>query len=137
MAARTGSAIWTGDLQDGSGRLVVGAQRWEADYSFRSRFTDDAMGSTNPVELLAAAHARRHSSGAGAPAPGRLSFATSFARSLPPPASRCPAAAVGVPASARRDCCPGPVPEALSTDAVAGEVRFFADSPRSTACARC
>ena len=57
MAARTGSAIWTGDLQDGSGRLVVGPQRWEADYSFRSRFTDDAVGSTNPEELLAAAHA--------------------------------------------------------------------------------
>ena len=57
MAARTGSATWTGDLQDGSGRLVVGPQRWEADYSFRSRFTDDAAGSTNPEELLAAAHA--------------------------------------------------------------------------------
>jgi osmotically inducible protein OsmC len=57
MAARTGSANWTGDLQDGSGRLVVGPQRWEADYSFRSRFTDDATGSTNPEELLAAAHA--------------------------------------------------------------------------------
>ena len=57
MAARTGSAIWTGDLQDGSGRLVVGPQRWEADFSFRSRFTDDAVGSTNPEELLAAAHA--------------------------------------------------------------------------------
>ena len=57
MAARTGSAIWTGDLQDGSGRLAVGPQRWEADYSFRSRFTDDATGSTNPEELLAAAHA--------------------------------------------------------------------------------
>ena len=48
MAARTGSAIWTGDLQDGSGRLVVGPSRWEAGYSFRSRFTDDAVGSTNP-----------------------------------------------------------------------------------------
>ena len=23
MAARTGSATWTGDLQDGSGRLIV------------------------------------------------------------------------------------------------------------------
>jgi len=57
MAARTGSAIWTGDLQDGSGRLAVGPQRWEADYSFRSRFTDDATDSTNPEELLAAAHA--------------------------------------------------------------------------------
>ena len=57
MAARTGSATWTGDLSDGGGRLVVGPSRWEADYSFRSRFTDDATGSTNPEELLAAAHA--------------------------------------------------------------------------------
>ena len=57
MAARTGSATWTGDLSGGSGRLVVGPSRWEADYSFRSRFTDDATGRTNPEELLAAAHA--------------------------------------------------------------------------------
>jgi len=57
MAARIGSATWTGDLSDGSGRLVVGPSRWEAGYSFRSRFTDDATGSTNPEELLAAAHA--------------------------------------------------------------------------------
>ena len=57
MAARTGSATWTGDLRDGNGRLVVGPRRWEADFSFRSRFTDDATTSTNPEELLAAAHA--------------------------------------------------------------------------------
>ena len=57
MAARTGSATWTGDLRDGSGRLTVGPRRWEAGYSFRSRFTDDAENSTNPEELLAAAHA--------------------------------------------------------------------------------
>lgn len=57
MAARAGSATWTGDLSGGSGRLVVGPSRWEAGYSFRSRFTDDATGSTNPEELLAAAHA--------------------------------------------------------------------------------
>ena len=57
MAARIGSAIWTGGLQDGNGRLVVGPQRWEADFSFRSRFTDDAVNSTNSEELLAAAHA--------------------------------------------------------------------------------
>jgi osmotically inducible protein OsmC len=57
MAARTASATWTGDLSDGSGRLTVGPNRWEADYSFRSRFTDDATASTNPEELLAAAHA--------------------------------------------------------------------------------
>ncbi|MCV2489793.1 OsmC family peroxiredoxin [Geodermatophilus sp. YIM 151500] len=57
MAARTGGATWTGDLRDGSGQLVVGPQRWEAAYSFRSRFSDDTAGSTNPEELLAAAHA--------------------------------------------------------------------------------
>lgn len=57
MTARTGSATWTGDLQDGHGRLVVGPQRWEAGYNFRSRFTDEAEGNTNPEELLAAAHA--------------------------------------------------------------------------------
>ncbi len=57
MAARTGSATWTGDLRDGSGRLAVGPRRWGADFSFRSRFTDDAVDSTNPEELLAAAHA--------------------------------------------------------------------------------
>lgn len=57
MAVRTGSASWAGDLRDGNGRLVVGPQRWEADYSFRSRFTEDGAGSTNPEELLAAAHA--------------------------------------------------------------------------------
>jgi lipoyl-dependent peroxiredoxin len=57
MAARTGSATWTGDLQDGGGRVSVGPRRWEADYSFRSRFTEEAAGGTNPEELLAAAHA--------------------------------------------------------------------------------
>jgi osmotically inducible protein OsmC len=57
MATRTGSATWTGELRDGSGRLVVGQRHWEADFSFRSRFTDDAEHSTNPEELLAAAHA--------------------------------------------------------------------------------
>jgi lipoyl-dependent peroxiredoxin len=57
MATRTGSATWNGALRDGDGRLVVGPRRWEAGFSFRSRFTDDAESSTNPEELLAAAHA--------------------------------------------------------------------------------
>lgn len=57
MAARTGSATWSGDLQNGSGRLSVGPGRWESEYSFRSRFSDDYGGATNPEELLAAAHA--------------------------------------------------------------------------------
>ena len=57
MAVRIGSATWHGALEDGDGRLVVGPQRWESGFSFRSRFTDDTVGSTNPEELLAAAHA--------------------------------------------------------------------------------
>jgi osmotically inducible protein OsmC len=61
MAPRTGSATWSGGLQDGSGRVRVGPGRWESDYSFRSRFTDpdadDPPTGTNPEELLAAAHA--------------------------------------------------------------------------------
>jgi len=57
MAARTGSATWAGDLREGGGHLVVGPGRWEAGFSFRSRFTDDAASHTNPEELLAAAHA--------------------------------------------------------------------------------
>jgi osmotically inducible protein OsmC len=60
MAARTGSATWSGDLRTGSGQLTVGPGRWEAEYSFRSRFNDDldpSAGATNPEELLAAAHA--------------------------------------------------------------------------------
>jgi osmotically inducible protein OsmC len=61
VAPRAGSAVWTGTLQNGSGRLVVGPGRWAADYSFRSRFTDPDTGrpstGTNPEELLGAAHA--------------------------------------------------------------------------------
>jgi osmotically inducible protein OsmC len=60
MAARIGSATWSGDLQDGSGEVVVGPGRWTAGYSFHSRFADtpgDGPGTTNPEELIAAAHA--------------------------------------------------------------------------------
>ncbi len=57
MAARIGSATWSGDLRDGSGEVMVGPGRWTAAYSFRSRFADTADGGTNPEELIAAAHA--------------------------------------------------------------------------------
>src|ERR671923_1862820 len=57
MAPRTGSATWSGDLQNGSGQLAIGPGRWESAYSFRSRFGDDYVGETNPEELLASAHA--------------------------------------------------------------------------------
>ncbi|MCO1657975.1 OsmC family peroxiredoxin [Pseudonocardia humida] len=56
MAPRLGSAEWSGTLQEGAGRVRVGPGRWEADYSFRSRFAERGTGGTNPEELLAAAH---------------------------------------------------------------------------------
>jgi osmotically inducible protein OsmC len=60
VAPRVGSAEWTGTLPDGTGRVRVGPGRWEAGYSYRSRFTDPDTGQpasgTNPEELLAAAH---------------------------------------------------------------------------------
>jgi osmotically inducible protein OsmC len=55
MATRNGSAVWNGNLQEGSGKLTVGDNVWTGDYSFASRF-EDGEG-TNPEELLAAAHA--------------------------------------------------------------------------------
>jgi lipoyl-dependent peroxiredoxin len=55
MATRNGSAEWKGDLQSGSGNLVVGDGVFEGQYSFASRF-EEGEG-TNPEELIAAAHA--------------------------------------------------------------------------------
>lgn len=55
MATRNGRAEWRGDLQGGSGRLALGEDGYEGDYTFRSRF-EEGEG-TNPEELLAAAHA--------------------------------------------------------------------------------
>jgi osmotically inducible protein OsmC len=55
MPARTSSAVWNGDLQQGQGTMKVGSGAWEGAYSFKSRF-EDGKG-TNPEELIAAAHA--------------------------------------------------------------------------------
>jgi osmotically inducible protein OsmC len=55
MATRNGSAEWRGDLQGGSGDLIVGDGVFEGQYSFKSRF-EEGEG-TNPEELIAAAHA--------------------------------------------------------------------------------
>jgi len=60
MATRDGSAIWKGDLQSGSGEIMVGS--WTSGYSAGSRFDGvipgfEGGGGTNPEELLAAAHA--------------------------------------------------------------------------------
>jgi lipoyl-dependent peroxiredoxin len=62
MAARNGSARWSGDLKTGSGELTVGGGAWTSAYSASARFAgvlpgfEDGAG-TNPEELLAAAHA--------------------------------------------------------------------------------
>jgi osmotically inducible protein OsmC len=55
MATRNGSAVWNGNLKDGSGTVTVGDGVWSGDYSFASRF-EEGEG-TNPEELIAAAHA--------------------------------------------------------------------------------
>ena len=55
MPARTSSAVWNGDLQQGQGTMKVGSGAWEGPYSFKSRF-EDGKG-TNPEELIGAAHA--------------------------------------------------------------------------------
>ncbi len=56
MISKSGSAVWTGNLRDGSGRVSTqsGALDGKA-YSFAKRFGDEA--GTNPEELLGAAHA--------------------------------------------------------------------------------
>ena len=55
MPARTSKAVWNGDLQSGSGQMVVGNNAYTGDFSFKSRFEEGA--GTNPEELIAAAHA--------------------------------------------------------------------------------
>ncbi|MGD2104948.1 MAG: OsmC family protein [Anaerolineae bacterium] len=53
---RTGSAVWIGDLRNGSGRMgLESSVLTDQAYSFATRFKD-APG-TNPEELIAAAHA--------------------------------------------------------------------------------
>jgi len=53
---RTGSAIWSGGLQEGKGRLSTQSGTLkDTAYSFSARFENGA--GTNPEELIAAAHA--------------------------------------------------------------------------------
>jgi osmotically inducible protein OsmC len=53
---RTASAVWTGGLKAGSGRVSTGSGALKAvPYDFRMRFENDP--GTNPEELVAAAHA--------------------------------------------------------------------------------
>jgi osmotically inducible protein OsmC len=53
---RSGSAVWKGNLKDGSGTVSTesGVLK-DSPYSFRSRFESEPA--TNPEELIAAAHA--------------------------------------------------------------------------------
>src|SRR5215510_10384895 len=56
MPTRKAEAEWTGNLQQGGGRLKLGSGAFEGPYSFRSRF-EEGQSDTNPEELIGAAHA--------------------------------------------------------------------------------
>jgi osmotically inducible protein OsmC len=55
MTVRNGSAVWSGDLERGSGTVTVGDRVFEGAYSYGSRFGEEE--GTNPEQLIAAAHA--------------------------------------------------------------------------------
>ena len=55
MPTRSSSAVWTGGLKSGQGKVTVGNDVFTGSYSFPSRFEDGS--GTNPEEMLAAAHA--------------------------------------------------------------------------------
>ena len=58
MITRTAEAQWSGSLSDGEGSIKVESGAFEGPYSFESRFEEGRHGkSTNPEELLGAAHA--------------------------------------------------------------------------------
>lgn len=53
---RRAEAVWNGSVVEGNGSVKLGSGAFEGAYSFNSRFGDDTK-STNPEELIAAAHA--------------------------------------------------------------------------------
>lgn len=53
---RRAEAVWNGSVVEGNGSVKLGSGTFEGAYSFNSRFGDDTK-STNPEELIAAAHA--------------------------------------------------------------------------------
>jgi len=55
MAIRKSSAVWKGSSREGSGTLCLGSGVFEGPYDWRSRFSEGPT--TNPEELIAAAHA--------------------------------------------------------------------------------
>jgi osmotically inducible protein OsmC len=57
MPVRTAEAEWKGNLTEGSGNLKVGSGAFDGSYSFASRFNEEGTATTNPEELIGAAHA--------------------------------------------------------------------------------
>ena len=53
---RNAHASWQGDLPSGGGRIGVGSGAYEGAFTLRAR-VDDVERSTNPEELIGAAHA--------------------------------------------------------------------------------
>jgi lipoyl-dependent peroxiredoxin len=53
---RNAKASWQGNLPDGGGRIGVGSGAYEGPFTLRAR-VDDVARSTNPEELIGAAHA--------------------------------------------------------------------------------
>lgn len=53
---RTAKASWQGDLAQGGGRIGVGSGAYEGPFTLRAR-VEDVERSTNPEELIGAAHA--------------------------------------------------------------------------------
>src|ERR1700758_730431 len=53
---RTAEASWQGDLAEGGGRIGVGSGAYEGPFTLRAR-VEDVGRSTNPEELIGAAHA--------------------------------------------------------------------------------
>jgi osmotically inducible protein OsmC len=57
MPTRTAKTAWTGNLQEGSGRVELASSGVGTyDVSFPKRAADEAGGTTSPEELIAAAH---------------------------------------------------------------------------------
>lgn len=54
---RKAEADWNGGIMDGNGKVKLGSGAFEGAYSFKSRFSEEEQASTNPEELIAAAHA--------------------------------------------------------------------------------
>ena len=55
MPTRTAEAVWGGSLMEGKGTLTTGSKAFSGPYDWKSRSGEGAT--TNPEELIAAAHA--------------------------------------------------------------------------------